>query len=361
MDEETKKRVLVCPLGWGLGHASRLIPIIERFQKSGDTIIIAGDELQILYLKDFFPDTKTLSFSSFKVKLAKGSNQLIPILGIAIRLPYHTLREHFVLKGIVKKHKINLIISDNRYGLWCKGIKSILITHQLSVLFPKPFKFIEPVGAWFIRKISRKFSFCWIPDYPDVSNLAGDLSHPPNLPFNARYVGLLSRFQKLSLMANTHEWDLVGIASGPSPQREILINWISNLAKRNNLKTLIIKGVPSEGTKVIEIGGIFYAGHMDDVGFQRAIQSSKYLITRAGYSTIMDLTAIGIAGLIVPTPGQTEQEYLADYLTRRGIFKSCKQFELDNIDISIALVDRVYLDTAPELLDKAINELTITV
>lgn len=360
MHKEIRNRVLVCPLGWGLGHASRLIPIIERFQKSGDIIIIAGDELQVLYLKEFFPDTKTLNFPSFKVTLAKGSSQLIPILGIAIRLPYHTLREHFVLKGIIKKHRINLIISDNRYGLWCKGIKSILITHQLSVLFPKPFKFIEPFGAWFIRKISKKFSFCWIPDYSDVNNLAGDLSHPPILPLNARYVGLLSRFHKFSLKVNTQEWDLVGIASGPKPQREIFINLISNLAKRNNLKTLIIKGVPSEGTKVIEIGGIFYAGHLDDVGFQGAIQSSKYLITRAGYSTIMDLAAIGIAGLIVPTPGQTEQEYLADYLTSRGVFKSCKQFELDNIDISIALVERVYLDTAPELLEKAFYELTVT-
>jgi len=359
MNKENRNRVLVCPLGWGLGHASRLIPIIERFQKSGDTIIIAGDELQILYLKEFFPDIKTLNFPSFKVKLAKGSNQLIPILGIAIRLPYHTLREHFVLKGIVKKHRINLIISDNRYGLWCKGIKSILITHQLSVLFPKPFKFIGPVGAWFIRKISRKFSFCWIPDYPGVNNLAGDLSHLPILPLNARYVGLLSRFQKLSLKVNTQEWDLVGIASGPSPQREILIDLISNLARINNLKALIIKGNPSEGTKVIEKGGIFYAGHLNDVDFQRAIQSSKYLITRAGYSTIMDLAAIGIAGLIVPTPGQTEQEYLANYLSSRGIFKSCKQYELEKIGIAIALVNPIYTETTPQLLEKAINELII--
>lgn len=357
MDKKNRNRVLVCPLGWGLGHASRLIPIIERFRKSGDKIIIAGDEPQMLYLNEFFPDIDKIVFPSFKVKLTNGSSQLFPILGIAIRLPYHTLREHFVVKGIVKKHRINLIISDNRYGLWYKGIKSILITHQLRVLFPKPFRFLEPLGAWFIRLISKKFTFCWIPDYSGENNLAGDLSHPSKLPYNARYIGALSRFKDKVVDNLSHNWDLLGIVSGPSPQREFLIESIAQLSKCNNLKTLIIKGNIEEGTNIFEKDGVFYAGHLNDFDFIKAVKSTKHLIVRAGYSTIMDLVALGISGLIVPTPGQTEQEYLADYLKARNIFNTCRQNELRNIDISISKSFQNPFVGSIELLEIALEEI----
>jgi len=356
MGEANENRVLVCPLGWGLGHASRLIPIITRFQKLGFEIIAAGDDLQMQYITTYFPDIKTIIFPSFNVRLASGSNQLIPILGIALRLPYHTVREHFALKGIVREHRINLIISDNRYGLWCKGIKSVLITHQLRVLFPKPFRFLEKVGMWSTRRISKKFTYCWIPDYPDDKNLAGKLSHPRALTSNSRYIGLLSRFQGIRVDRCSQEWDLVGIASGPSPQREIFIELIGRFSKRHNLKTLIVKGNPAEGIDIYQDNGIFYAGHLDDIDFAKVILSSKYLITRAGYSTIMDLTALGVSGLIIPTPGQTEQEYLADYLSKNGLFKTCKQSELESIDISIAQSAHIPINKPDELFENVLQD-----
>lgn len=340
MDEKNKNRVLVCPLGWGLGHASRLIPIINRFIESNVEVIAAGDKLQMQYISTYFPNIKTLILPSFRVKLLKGTNQTIPLIRIAISLPYHIIKEHFALKRIVKDHEINLIISDNRYGLYCKGIKSGLITHQLRVLFPKPFKFLEPLGVLFIRIIAQKFTYCWIPDYAGDDNLAGFLSHPNTVPKNAKYIGLLSRFQGNTESSDSMGWDLVGIASGPSPHRELFIELIVGIAKRKNLRTLIIKGAPTEGTNIIERDGIFYTGHFNDTDFQKAVRSSKYLITRAGYSTIMDLVTLEKSCLIVPTPGQTEQEYLAKYLSEKGFFKTCKQADLEKVDISIALTEK---------------------
>jgi len=354
MDEKRKNRVLVCPLGWGLGHASRLIPIIRRLQKSGFEVIAAGDDLQMQYISSCFPDLITIHFPSFKVKLSKGSNQLFPIIGVALRLPYHTVREHYAIKRIVKDNNIKLIISDNRYGLWCSGIKSILITHQLWILFPKPFRFLEPIGAWFIRLISQKFTYCWVPDYLGAENLAGKLSHPLKLPINSRFIGVLSRFQDFKADTNSPKWDMVVVASGPSPQREIFIDLIVVIAKRTNLKTLIVKGNPVEGVNIYEDNGIFYAGHLTDNDFANAILSSKYLITRAGYSTIMDLSVLGVSGLIVSTPGQTEQEYLAKNLSSKGSFRSCKQDELVKIDISIAKVVRTSICCSNDFLGKEI-------
>ncbi|NVO08330.1 MAG: hypothetical protein HXX16_00045 [Bacteroidales bacterium] len=357
MDDVNKNRVLVCPLAWGLGHASRMIPIISKFQQSDFEVIAAGDELQMHYISTKFPNIKILHFPSFKVKLARGSNQLLPILRIASILPYHIIKEHYTIKKIVRDHQINIIISDNRYGLWCRGIKSIFITHQLRVLFPKPFRLLEPIGAWFVRLIIKKFTFCWIPDYNDDRNLSGNLSHPKSLPSNVRYIGLLSRFQGINVDVETHKWDLVGIASGPSPQREIFIDLMGKLSKRYNLKAIIIKGNPKEGTNIFEDKGIYYAGHLNDIDFANTVLSTKYLITRSGYSTIMDLAFLGISGLIIPTPGQTEQEYLAEYLSRKELFVTCKQLDIEKIDITIAQVSHKPINNSNKLFQNAFFEL----
>jgi len=334
MNEGGKNRVLVCPLGWGLGHASRLIPIIKQLQESGHEVIAAGDRLQVLYIASFFSDIRTLEFPSFKVKFSKGSSQIIPILGIALRLPFHTIREHFAVSRIVKDYSITEIISDNRYGLWCKGAKSILITHQLRVLFPKPFKFLETIGVLLTRFYAEKFDECWVPDFQGEENLAGELSHPSKFPRNVKYIGSLSRFKGIEVPQGQIGWDLVGISSGPSPHREILIDLIANLGLKNNLKTLIIKGNPAEGSETYDLNGVFYAGHLNDLEFAVAVKSTKYLICRAGYSTIMDLNALKVNCILVPTPGQTEQEYLSSYLSSKGLYRTYKQSDLVNLDLS---------------------------
>jgi len=300
----------------------------------GDEVIAAGDRLQMQYITSFFPNICTLDFPSFKVKFSKGSNQLLPILGIGLRLPYYIIREHFAVKRIINENNINQIISDNRYGLWNRHVKSILITHQLRVLFPKPFRFLEPLGALFIRFIAGKFDECWVPDFQGEENLAGELSHPLKLPRNVKYIGPLSRFKEIEVPQAQGSWDLVGISSGPSPHRDILIELITNLGRKNNLKTLIIKGNPSEGSEIYEEEGIFYAGHLIDSDFVSAIKSTKYLICRAGYSTIMDLSALKVNCILIPTPGQTEQEYLSSYLSSKGLFRTNKQSDLVNLDLS---------------------------
>ncbi len=334
-----KKIILVCPLGWGLGHASRDIPIIDSFRRDGHKVIIAGDEQSLALLSNRFEGVKTIHFPSFKVRFSKRQNQVLPLLWIALRLPYHIIKEHLILKRIVRQLKIDVVISDNRYGLWNNDVKTILITHQLKIFFPRPFRFLEPLGTRFIRFMAEKFDSCWIPDYYNSTGLAGELSHPKRLPSNARYIGIISRFQKANTVESEEKWGLVGIVSGPSPHREILISEIEKFSKRQNLKTLIIKGNPNEGTEIVEQNGIWYAGHLEDKDFASVVTSSKYLICRAGYSSIMDLVALGVKCLIVPTPGQTEQEYLAEFLSDKGLFQTCKQSDVEKQSISEYMVD----------------------
>ncbi len=359
MEKENIKRILVCPLGWGLGHASRVIPIIKSLLDAGYKVIAAGDSPQLLLISSSFPDIETIYFPSFDIRLSKQNTQLLPLIGIAFRLPYFTIKEHYLVKRIVIQNRIDFIISDNRYGLWCRGIKSILITHQLCVIFPKPFHFLESIGIKVVRFLANQYDYCFIPDFKEDDNLAGKLSHPSHLPMNVRYIGLLSRYNDFKFDVTAPVWDLVGIASGPSPQREIFIDLISQLAKNNNLKTLIIKGNPAEGMNIKVDHDIFYVGHLKDSDFAKTILSSKHLITRAGYSTIMDLATLGISCLIVPTPGQTEQEYLANYLATKGIFKTRKQTELCEIDISIAETNHIPSLDSKDFLEKALQKVMI--
>ncbi|RPH32751.1 MAG: hypothetical protein EHM93_07950 [Bacteroidales bacterium] len=334
-----KKTILVCPLGWGLGHASRDIPIIESFLRDGHEVIVAGDEQSLALLSKRFVGIKTIHFPSFKVRFSKRKSQLFPLIWIAIQLPYHILKEHFALNRLVKDYQIDLVISDNRYGLWCKNAKTVLITHQLKVLFPTPFRSFELAGQWAVRFFAEKFDSCWIPDFLGSDNLAGELSHPSKIPSNAEYIGILSRFLGIEINPTSINWDLVGVVSGPSPQRELFIEQVEKLVRRQKTKTLIMTGKPDEGTDIIEKNGIWYAGHLNDSTFASVLKSSKYLICRAGYSSIMDLVALGVKCLIVPTPGQTEQEYLAKHLSNEGLFKVCQQNKLENIDISEAKVE----------------------
>jgi len=361
METIPKKRVLICPLGWGLGHASRIIPIISRFEKEGYEVITSGDDPQMKFIASFFPNIRTIVFPSFRVKLAKGTNQLLPLAWLVIRLPYFTFKEHIQVKKIIRKYNIDIIISDNRYGLWSTKAKTVFVTHQLRVIFPKPFQFLESIGEKYIRFCTNRFDYCWIPDFSDDNNLSGELSHSTKLSSNIRFIGSLSRFHEIKLETEDKSWDLVGISSGPSPQREIFIDLIERIAICHKLKTLIIKGNPNEGTIIAELNGISYVGHLGDTEFAEVVKSSKYLITRSGYSTIMDLVAIGVSGLIVPTPGQTEQEYLACYLSKKGLFKTCKQGDLEKIDISISCKSISQFNNSTELFEKSFQELISTI
>ena len=350
MEEKRKHRILVCPLGWGLGHVSRDIPIINLLLKNGNEVIVAADKSQLLIISQRFEGIHTIHFPSFKVQFSKKQNQVMPLIWIAIRLPYHIVKEHIILKRLIKQHKIDLVISDNRYGLWNRSVKTILITHQLKVIFPYPFTVLEPIGSRFIRAFINRYNCCWVPDFEESQGIAGELSHPNKLTSNSRYIGILSRFIETQKFSMPERWELVAVVSGPSPQRELFIKEIENLARIHNLKTLIIKGNPREGSGIIEQNGIWYTGHLNDEVFAHVLRTSKFLICRAGYSSIMDLIALGVSGLIVPTPGQTEQEYLSEHLSKKGLFATCKQSGLRAVDISLATMRGIEYNLEPKML-----------
>ncbi|MDI3526338.1 MAG: hypothetical protein PWR03_521 [Tenuifilum sp.] len=334
MSEIKKKTILFSPLGWGLGHASRIIPLISKEQEPGNNVIVAADKSSIALVKSIFPNITTIPFKSINVRFCKKNNQLLPLFWFALRIPFVRIREHRKLQQIIKEYKVDMVISDNRYGLYSKRAFCVIITHQLRIIPPKPFGFTSKLIGILLKRWLKRFNEVWVPDYPQENSIAGELSRSNGLP-NIKYIGLLSRFKLITPNTSDRYWELVGIVSGPEPHRTIFEEKLTQLGQKFKLKTLILKGIPNQGNEIIqESEYVWKAGHLQDIEFYSAIKNARYIVARSGYSTIMDLLTIGKSGLLVPTPGQTEQEYLAKHLAEKGFFKSVKQDSILNITLA---------------------------
>ncbi len=330
-----QQNVLVCPLDWGLGHASRMIPLIHQFLDKGYKVIIGGSGKSADLLKLTFPELHYIFVPSPQVQYPiKGSWLIVKLLSQVPTFALAAVREHRIIKKIIAEQNIHIVVSDNRYGLFCKKAYCILITHQVSPVLPLILRWAEYPLYRIISTIINRYNECWIPDVPDpVDNLSGKLSHRFKLPGNARHIGILSRFRHLtadSEPAISEKYELVIVLSGPEPQRYIWFNELMTLSKKINRKTLIITGLHEEGPgqHISGHGPITIVSHLDCQRFCNVLVNAGSIICRSGYSSIMDLAALGKTALLVATPGQTEQEYLAAYLTDKGYFTCVPQRNL---------------------------------
>ena len=331
-----KKNILVCPLNWGLGHATRIIPIIYLLLKHGHNVKIAANGYSLELLKKEFPSLKFIHLPSFNIKYSKNSLLIIKILLSVPKILLGIIKEHQQLKKIIKTEKIDIIISDNRYGLWNKHVYSIFITHQIMVKMPAVFKIFEYPAFLISKLFILKYNKCWIPDYADANNLSGELSHKYKAPHNVSFIGHLSRFDNMQKIDNEKNIDLLVILSGPEPQRTIFENIIIKQTLNTNNKVLIVEGRPQKTTSTKKLQNINIISHLQTEELLEKIQSAKIILSRAGYSTIMDFVSLNKNAVLIPTPGQTEQEYLAKYLNRKKLFYFVKQ---ENLNIKKTIKD----------------------
>lgn len=316
---QTPPKILICPLNWGLGHASRCVPIIREELKKGNEVVIASDGFPLAFLRLQFPELRFIELPSYPVKYSKGKSQFFAMLRFLPQLYLGIKRENKWLKHFLLKEHFDMVISDNRFGLWNKNVHSVYITHQIMVKMPKGLRFLEPIGYRLHKKIIEKYDECWIPDVEEKGGLSGDLSHKYPLPKNAKFIGILSRFSELKDVSSNFGFDRVVVISGVEPQRTIFEKSMIEKYQYKNEKTLIIQGLPSEENNPKKMDNITIVPHLKDEELATALKGCKEIICRAGYSTIMDLNVLGCLqkAVFYPTPGQTEQEYLAEYHTKK--------------------------------------------
>ncbi len=313
-----KPRVLVAPLDWGLGHTTRSIPIINGLIKQGCEVIIASSGAGSFLLKKEFPGLLFLNLRGYEVRYSVNGYWMPVKLFMQIpKIIWRIYKEHFWLKGAVKEYSIDAVISDNRLGMYHSSVPCAYITHQLKIKTGN--RLIEGVAQkihyWFINKYDE----CWVPDIHQEINLAGELSHPVSLPETpVKYLGLLSRFEN---DLAEKKYDLLIMLSGPEPQRTVFEEMVLMGLKNYTGLALLVRGLP-QNTEVLQaaIPALEIKNHLSATELNRAILQSQVIIGRCGYSTIMDLVKLQRNAILVPTPGQAEQEYLAAYLHKQKLF-----------------------------------------
>ena len=325
-----KPRILVAPLDWGLGHAARCIPIIRELLERNVEVIIAADGRPYEFLKREFPALNIVRLRGFTIVYPKN-NRIAPKIASQIpKIILSIFREHRALSQLIRDLKIDAVISDNRFGLFSKRIPCIYVTHQIGIMMPKQFQWASRLVYFLNKFLIQNYTACWIPDYGEGDNLSGRLSHFYPLPNNATFIGPLTRFTKN--LDVSKEYDILIILSGPEPQRTALENIIMEQLKTAQRKSLVVPGIPEKSQHIKLSEWISVVSSLESDSMNRAMLASDIVISRPGYSTIMDLNVLGKQAIFIPTPGQTEQEYLAAELQRSGKFYMQEQNSFSLID-----------------------------
>ncbi len=323
-------KILVAPLNWGLGHASRCVPLVHRFLEQGHEVILGGDGESLTLLRKHFPKLRYVYLAPLNLRYGKGSRQVGAMLCALPKLVMWAIRDHAILKAVLKEEHIDQVVSDNRFGLYLKkpsavshqlsAIECVYMTHQLHILLPKGWRWLEPLAARLHARIYTRYNKVWVPDYADLEkSLSGELGHVANPLDKIEYIGPLSRFDRRirnnQSIRSDQKYEVVAVLSGLEPQRTMLEKELLARYQDTEQSVLIVQGLMHRPNTRIRRGKITIVPHMEDAELAAALTGATHIIARSGYSTIMDLDALGLLSggpliELIPTPGQPEQEYL---------------------------------------------------
>ncbi len=320
--------VLIAVLNWGLGHATRCMPIIDQLLNAGVEIIIASDGRSLALLQKEYPQLSYLTLQSYQINYNSQDGRFVStMLRQVPKIFYYIYQEHRQLQKIINQYDIDVVISDNRYGCWSKKAYAIFMTHQIFIRMPQRFRFLEPFLLRINQTFINRYNVCWIPDYPQsTQSLTGDLAHQQALPSEQyRFIGALSRFSPTLDIKMQKRYELLIIISGPEPQRTLFEKQLLEQVLPLKRSTLIVRGITETDKEESLNEWVNLVNHLDAKALNRAILAAEVVVSRAGYSTIMDLVALRKTAILVPTPEQTEQEYLADFFKQKKIFYTSPQ------------------------------------
>lgn len=350
-------RVLIAPLDWGLGHATRCIPIIEGFLHRDADVILAGNGDSLQLLTKEFPSLKYYELPGYNPRYSNSGLMILKMIAQVPRFLSVIRREHIALEEIVLKEKIDLVVSDNRYGCWSDNAPSIFITHQVNILMPGHLGLKHWVNRYNIKLIG-KFKECWVPDFPGIHSLAGKLIRNDKSGLRkVRFIGNLSRFKRNDTDKTERKFDVLAVLSGPEPQRTAFENILVRQLANSRLRYFIVRGVVGGHRPIAE--SVPAADYMQTAELQSMIDQSECVIARSGYTTIMDLARLGKKAIFVPTPGQTEQQYLGKRLMKMRIALCVSQsrFNLTRaLKLSKRFIGFNFTEDRFNLLDYSLDE-----
>lgn len=324
----TRKKILVAPLNWGLGHATRCISIIEALENHGFEPVIASDGAALLLLKKEFPRLTAIELPPYQIEYARhGAFFNMGILLQMGRMFLAIKKEHRLVGQLVNELGITGIISDNRPGAFVKSLRCIFITHQVNLLSGTA----SGLASLLHRQCIKKYNECWVPDVKLSPNLSGKVGHSEEELPNLKYIGPLSRLHKTS-PAKTYA--LAVLLSGAEPHRSTLEKKLAQALVQFNGPVLIIRGLVGEQQLVTQNGHCTTYNFMGSDELEEALNKSELVLCRPSYSNIMDMAKLCKKAFFIPAPGNAEQEYLAKKMKRAGMapFASQNSFRVEDLE-----------------------------
>lgn len=333
-DDLHPRRALVCALDWGLGHATRTTPLVRELLARSAEVVLASNGRAADFWRAEFPELQVRELPDYGVRYAPGPWLVPSLLGSLPRL-FRAMRQE---RELVRSWagEFDFCLSDNRYGCAIPQVRSALVTHQLRLAAPAPLRAFEVLGERLVARLCAPFQEVWIPDRADGAGLSGRLGHPPHPGWfpPLRYVGPLSRLADVAPDPDwAGPWETLALVSGPEPSRTSFEERLRRILSRRPGRHLLVRGRPDLPSADPSSARLAEVPHLASPALKAALRGATEIVTRGGYSTVMDLDALGLLDarcLFVPTPGQTEQETLASDLAARGLCRTCRDGDLED-------------------------------
>ncbi len=319
------KKIIVAPLNWGLGHAARCIPIIDNLLEQGLTPVLASDGAALELLVKEYPDLERVTLPSYQIRYGKRLKlslfRQVPRIRQAVKIENRLINQY-----IKENREVAGIISDNRLGVRSKLVTSVYLSHQLRVLSGAT----TFLTSWVHRRYINKFDECWVPDTP-FSRFSGRLSQVKSLGIPIRHLGILSRF---SYQKRAKKFDILVLLSGPEPNRSKMETQLIEQLKSYKGQVGLVRGTTKPFYTSNQQLGIKIFDMLASKDLEHEINQSDIIISRSGYSSIMDMAVLGKRAFFIPTKGQYEQEYLARYLSehKQANYATEDTFSLSKLD-----------------------------
>lgn len=350
-------KILLAVLNWGLGHATRCVPLVHALQCHTNNITLASDGIARSLLQEEFPGLEHVELPAYDIRYP-GSNMVMGMLPQLPRIFSRIRAEHRVVEELVRSRAFTHLISDNRFGAYTKHARTAYLTHQVQI--PTPVSMLSPPVNALNHRFIRRFDELWVPDRPPGSgSLAGPMSDGSR--FGTKYLGCLSRMRYREL---PKKYDLTAVVSGPEPQRSRFADKLHRQLAKFPGKTALVLGQPNSTTAPKTTGNLHIFPFLATEALNELLLRSRCVVSRSGYSSLMDYERTGTAAILIPTPGQTEQEQLAERLAAQQKFATGRQadFRLSELyPIALKRGGFGQVDSGAELLEKAVgNFLTAT-
>ncbi len=332
-----KRKIFFAILDMGLGHATRSLPIVKKCIELEWQVIIGCSGRSLIFLEKEIPQASFVEMADYGLRYSEKGVSVLRIMVKFPRLLCVILSEHKFIRQYIHENKVDIILSDHRYGCFSKEIPSFLLTHQLRFIAPKSIRYLEFLGVLFNNYFHCKYSAVIVPDTlqknqglisGDMSKITGEKAY--------YFAGILSSLSRQENLKN--DIDVFISISGPEPQRTVLERIIR--AQINDIpgKKVVALGLPESNFIEHTHPDIIIYHHLARTEMELFMNKSQIIISRSGFSTIMELAELTKKALFIPTPGQTEQFYLAERLYKNKWFYFVQQDKLNlRRDIPLAL------------------------